>query len=518
MRYPRTIKFKPSDFESDLTSVGALFNDLLSLGAAAMVEKQDWQVNRICPPFVDPQKAVNFLRERAGPRVLHLGMGDGTCNSYFKKAYYNHESISYANCIFIDPRDVIRPVVGALPLRAALSEATCMEVVDILRDEFLIPASMNDATRHDEAMLCNFSMKDFEIRAEMAGRRNDAQRLGVAVGRAGYDSLLKILSTRPTLLIPENLQYRRSVSRLGTSVGIGAPISDNARRALQQLRDDPDSFPKHVRSSVGHLATRELRDMCRAWEGIVLGDFRSMSRRIGEEQQFHLIEGCRADAFLHRRYAAFLTGVLRHLAEGGIYVSDGILSSYSYKFYFDEFKAKFMTEDMLKGHRVAVVVPEAGNAAHDLPPMFLAGLVVTRGTDKAELFKAALKEGYTAIPITSIQDLEALSAVRKQMAWTLFCTLVEEHNKNHPSRHLDLEKLDVVEVCNGLATVASHSDFLQHAQVLGGSQRSRNATVDALAHYIERARPAERVIRLSIHRSRGGPTVLEQAPTSGMQP
>jgi hypothetical protein len=82
--------------------------ELLGLGIATTVEKQDWLVDRDAPPFIEASELIRFVNNAGGePKVMHLGMGDGSANEQFKRFAKDHKSVCIADKIYIDPRDII---------------------------------------------------------------------------------------------------------------------------------------------------------------------------------------------------------------------------------------------------------------------------------------------------------------------------------------------------------------------------------------------------------------------------
>src|SRR5947208_2012063 len=122
-------------FPHKISEARGIIQNYLSTGQAQMVSRQDWQVNRVSPSFVAPEELAELIDKSKSkpPRVVHLGMGDGSANQYYKRhCRRSHRSISFADRIYLDPRDMIRPFIDMKASLDVADEAR-QAVADILR-------------------------------------------------------------------------------------------------------------------------------------------------------------------------------------------------------------------------------------------------------------------------------------------------------------------------------------------------------------------------------------------------
>lgn len=461
--WPESIPFKGHSISDARREI----QNQLSAGTGQMVEQQDWQVDRTSPEFVQPLELVRTLEKSDSDtsRVLHLGMGDGTCNLFFRKSGVQHVSFSAANRHYYDPRSMIEPLVNeAAP--AHFSAKVKAKVAIIMRDELLFPASMESVTAINESKLVYYELKDFQIRHIFAEELDQALRSNYSAEQAGYNACVRVLQQHPELLVPSKRDYRRVLTRLATE-RFFERISESEAQLLDLIKND-DLLGGRVRHQVENKTYVSLAEVWRAWGHRILGDFLALPERLeetGDEYNlgngFALIEGCRSDAFLHQQYAQFLLSVSRYLEPRGVYISDGIVSAHNYSFHVSEFISDFL--ESASDFSVEIVIREA--PLEEIPPIYLAGIIVQ---PKPACHDISLLNGFRKIKVSSVRDLTQCDEVLRQIAWTELYQSISAHNDNemqllqrhprltpHDRRMIDIERLTVTEV---LDTVASLTD------------------------------------------------------------
>jgi hypothetical protein len=123
------------------------------------------------------------------------------------------------------------------------------------------------------------------------------------------------------------------------------------------------------------------------------------------------------------------------LKDTGIYVSDGIVSSYSYLLYYPELKK--VLDELSEKYQIQIVLQTA--AQIDMPPTYVAGIIIVRnGFDWSKGPK--LKDGYAKIPYSDFEDQKL---AKKQMAWTYLFRAITEYNLEmpHGEIRIDIERI-----------------------------------------------------------------------------
>lgn len=432
-RTPGTI-FTREDFDGTLKQLAEQFRVMFAAGQVKIVIRQDWRVDRLAPPFIDVKHIASLLRE--GDIVLHIGQGDSSACRYFNEVGVKHTSDCFADAVYLDPHTIIGSVLTQEPMfcgrQADAERLTTMRrrIAEILRDEFLVPASMFEMANADLGIIEDFSPKDFEImqikarhyRADPPTEPTDEARV-IADSRATYRALLEILERQMKILIPNTVsgrRYRRSISRLGRRlIQTQLPETDDQRLAM--LASNLDYLQPKPMHDVLHAAMTAFREVCLQPNQMILGDFRTTA--LPKERRYNLIEGCRSDAFLGETWAEFLELIIEHLADDGMYFSDGILSAYSYQFYLEQF-VHFLRKKKGK-FKTWIVVPPEQAVADFYPPTYIAGVVVARSDFRPDILRDSLtSRGFTMVPVATKQDILAIPEARHQLAWTAFFRLV----------------------------------------------------------------------------------------------
>lgn len=462
---------------SDPAENDRIIHELLGRGVATTVEKQDWRVDREAPPFVEGSELIRFMNNCSGvPRVMHLGMGDGSANEQFKRYGKHHYSVCFADRVYVDPRDIIDAFIEKALVAEA--EGTRLSVANILRAELLIPASIGDVTSTGEYKLPDFREKDEVIRRIFAEAIRNARSSEAARNLAGFTAIRRVLTEHPDLLLPEQLRFRRDITRLGINLSTEQLISPSQRALLEEIRSRVHLiFPNNTRRGF-HIIADKLRDILLKCDMIVQGNFRDIGDIFSEEKDgFDLIEGTRSDAFLHREYPQFLKAVVGLLKDTGIYISDGIVSSYSYHMYYPELKA--ILDELSQNYQIRIVLQI--EAQREMPPTYVAGIIVTKkGFDSENIPK--LRGGYIQIPYA---DFETQELVKKQLAWTFLFQAITKCNALVYGREIpvDIERIAPELVDQFIVQIVREFDMRLFAIARG---KSSPEVERELAQFLER--------------------------------
>lgn len=422
---------------------------LIEGGKASIVGKEDWRVDREAPPFVEVEELIRFLNNCNGkPRVIHLGMGDGSANEAFKRSGKDHTSVCVADNLYIDPRDIIDAfLINALHGRQELTGDTKLDnetigtrqaVARVLRSELLIPASIHDITATSERKLPNFQEKDDVIRRIFAKALQEAGQSQTLQSFSQFKAITKILTENPQILLPEQFSMGRNITKLGQNISKSTVISPNQKEIIEEVVLHVRKIFPHDPNIITTIIAERLTRMLLNCDTIVRGKFEHMEDLLPEyeEESFDYIDGTRADAFLHEQYGQFLKTIVRFLKKNGLYISDGIVSAYKYLMHYKELKDAL---DEIAQHNDVQIILQT-NPQTDMPPTYVTGLTITkRKDDAAKTFN--LKPGYIRIPY---DDFEKHELSKKQMAWTYLFSTIVDYNAEMSSRELaiDIERID----------------------------------------------------------------------------
>lgn len=285
--------------------------ELLQKGVISCVTCQDWSVKRVSPDF------FNFQQFRAGMtgvnNLLHLGIGDGECYRYFdKEPAFNQFSIS--DRLYLDPVDIIFCYLN----KCNISKEVVPALSEIMRNEFLLSLSVEKLKNINKDIFGEKDYYVFELLQEKFLPTNSYS--------FSYNVillLLHILNTDPDLLLPAC-----SAQRLITPMG---------NHIVKQKITIPYSLYKKIFDAVITIddVAGIAIDKFSAISGIYLSNFENFS--LEEHLKFDYIFAARSDAFLKEKYIQFVLNIVKHLKRDGFYISDGILSSYSYELFYNEF-------------------------------------------------------------------------------------------------------------------------------------------------------------------------------------
>lgn len=430
--------FEASEFKKlDSLQAAERVARLIAEGAASVVDTEDWLVDRLAPPFLEISELIRYTNNFPGtPNVLHIGMGDGTSNEHFKRYAGEHTSYAYSDRVYIDPRDSITAFIDKA---TGTSNDTNANVAAILRAELLIPASINSVTNGEgmEAKFIDFASKDTDIRAVRAKNLAEAAGHGRPASFGNLRTLKEILTEKPRLLLPTDPEFSRHISPLGTNLTEVDPIGKDSAQLLRDIANRPEAFFPRDPRAVSDIMFDRIRQILSRCDHIIRDDFKNVEKHFNpdSELRFHLIEDSRAGAFLHGDVYDFLNSLRKVLAEdGGLYVSDSVVSSYSYQFYYAELK-DFLNQipsDFEVEFYVKTKQPE------ELPPIYLAGIRMYHKNGSNKVQDLNTKEGYEII---KADELETNPQVLKQMAWTFIYRQIANFNNRQNFDHIDIDSI-----------------------------------------------------------------------------
>lgn len=458
MNCPLKIQLKREDFlVPTRKALGVLFERMLMAGQLRIVKDQDWRVNRLSPIFIDPH-TVGQLFGR-DDTILHLGQGDSSACRYFHEVGPRHVSVCYADAIYIDPRTIIAERLRyEFPFRSREQDKRDRDndrfrVAEIMRDEYLVPAAMIAIAQRDPRALVGFSAKDFEIQRMKAGYLRTMPNNVASEYLASYRALLKLLEKKTQVLIPEitdGKHFRRSISRYGGRLEYTQLSREDSIR-LGMLGSDHQCLQPMSPEDVQAVAVTAFHDVCLQPDRIILGNFKEIHTLLPPGETYGLIEGCRSDAFLKHEYAEMLALLVPRLAKGGIYLSDGILSSHKYQFFVREFVSNFLSR-VKKGISVWIIISSESDICSSYPPTYIAGLVVAHTEDRIPQIQNMLgKNGRRMVRVSNMKQLLSIDEVRHQIAWTEFVRLAETAGQ-------DLESFRPQELISGLRQIRWRRD------------------------------------------------------------
>lgn len=365
--------------------------ELLQKGIISCVTCQDWSVKRVSPDFFDFQQ---FRARMTGVNnLLHLGIGDGECYRYFdNEPAFKQYSIS--DRLYLDPVDIIFSYL----IKCNIPEEVVPVLSEIMRNEFLLSLSVKKLKNIKKVV---FDKKDYYIWGLL-------QEKFIPTNSHSFSYnvlllLLHILNTDPDLLLPTS-----SAQRLITPMG---------NHIVRQKITIPYSLYKKEFNAVITIddVARIAMDKFSAISEIYLSNFENLL--LGEHLKFDYILAVRSDAFLGEKYVQFVLNIVKHLKRDGFYISDGILSSYSYELFYKELNKMIA---ILGENRIYLV--KSVQKSETFPLKEICGIIVL-GED------ASVKNIYSFIPserlISSNEILKDESYLRQCIwsdlfSWALF--------------------------------------------------------------------------------------------------
>ena len=356
-------------------------HDLMRKGLISCVLSQDWSVNRITPEFVDKDQLSKKVSNKQ--HLLHLGVGNGECYYYFNEQSHCDQT-SISDKLYFDPSEVI-----VLYLKKCnISKSIIQELSYIMRDEFLISISYKYLLKYN---INAFFDKDREINNKL----HDVL-LKYSTYSFSYSVLLlllNVLNTNPHLLLPNN--FTRKITPMGKHI-----IISKANSCFQEHKKLKASISL---DDVVDIVVNRFEKI----NNIMLNDFRNV--HLPKKQLFDYILATRSDAFLHKDYYRFINTIIGNIKEDGFYISDGILSSYSYKIYYIDL---IKLINRIGKNRVFIVKPN--NYSMSFPLREISGIIITGK-------KASIKNVYSFIPkdrIVSANNLYTDICFVKQCIWS----------------------------------------------------------------------------------------------------
>lgn len=291
-----------------ITSLNA--PDLLQKGVISCVLSQDWTVNRIAPDFFNMAQFKNLISNKS--KLLHLGIGNGECYRFFDKESPCIQS-SISDKLYIDPYDVI-----VLYLKKCnVSEEYISELSEVMRNEYLVAVSYKQFYQDNVSF---FSKKDRYIFETL--NNSFLQKNNYSFSYNVLLLLIHVLNTNPYLLLP-NTSLQRIVTPMGKHIIYKeTKISYEKYKGMFSAIVSIDDIVKISINRFGDI------------KNIYLEDFRNATLEI--DDMYDYILATRSDAFLKKEYFSFILKILKNLKEDGFYISDGILSSYTYEIFYNE--------------------------------------------------------------------------------------------------------------------------------------------------------------------------------------
>jgi hypothetical protein len=195
---------------------------MLRKGIISILDGADWYVNREAPEFVNIKK---LLKEYINPnsRILHLGVGDGTCYRIFENS--SNEQYSISNHLYFDPCDVIELFLNKNAHYFNLTDEEIHFLSSVLRNEFLIDIYLNNPNNNN-VMKAKDKIKNQSI----------CYRLG------NYDhsillveTLLSILNNNITYILPKSVKVRK-VGLLGKNIKESENFNEKQIGIFNKLR------------------------------------------------------------------------------------------------------------------------------------------------------------------------------------------------------------------------------------------------------------------------------------------
>lgn len=319
--------------------------ELLQKGIISCVICQDWSVKRVSPDFFDFQQ---FQTGMTGTKnLLHLGIGDGECYRYFDKEPV-FEQFSISDRLYLDPVDIIFFYLN----KCNIPKNVIPVLSEIMRNEFLLSLSVEKLKNTNKDI---FGEKDYYIFRLLQEKFITTN--GHSFSYNVLLLLLHILNKEPSLLLPDF-----SVQRLITPMG---------NHIVRQKVTIPYSLYKKKYNAVITIdnVAEIAVDKFSPIREIYLSNFEDFL--LGEHLKFDYILATRSDAFLREKYIQFVLNIVKYLRRDGFYISDGILSSYSYELFYKELN-KMIT--ILGGNRVYLV--KSKQKSETFPLKEICGIIV----------------------------------------------------------------------------------------------------------------------------------------------
>lgn len=271
-----------------------------------VVKAQDWRVDRKYPHFIND----NTLKELKLPynaNVLHIGFGDGTCTEPIGNLNINARQTGYANAVYCDWFNTYeRLSQDYFPDKTSEFHKT---LASILRTNLL------------------FDPKLFSIETK----------------KLHYDFSSKYLINFATNNIPKIQTEKLSLSKCGTIIN-AEKYSNFELTVLDEYRNLDWKFLKALPWKLSVALAEKLTQ----FNEIYINDFLLLEtdfynafdnyldsnnlKKKPVDHNYDLMLSTRADAFLGKKYYSFLEQLLPFLNTDGVYISDGVLSAYSYQF------------------------------------------------------------------------------------------------------------------------------------------------------------------------------------------
>ncbi len=415
----------------------------LSRGNLTMIKYQDWKVNRITPLFIDKNELKKYANNIDNPWFFHLGVGDGSVYRFFKDVS-GSRAVSFADKIYIDPLFIIHDFLLAFESKDI---SGMMELSLLLRNSFLIPNSMNLITRNDERKIQEFTIKDFKIR-KIKSRFIQSTSIYSTDIISSFNSLFYILSNNINLLIPDDIsKWNREISKMGDNFicnKVKAEVIKFSLEKITSLKFNEKLFFKNINSSLNTY----LYD----WDILEFGDFSKINFNIANNGFYDIILASRSDSFLGSQYPAFLKTITSHISNNGIYISDGIVSSYDYKFFYKDLELIF--SDLVKSNNVFVVVNKTSK--YSIPPSFLSGIIISNLNNT---LIPIVNDDFDVILCKTIKDLISIKQVKMQYAWTILISAIQIKNSMSLNNYIDVERISQRQFLSIIEKIAQNDDL-----------------------------------------------------------
>jgi hypothetical protein len=319
------------------------------------------------------------------------------------------------------------------------ADETTAAVAAVLRSELLIPASITDVTSGFgmEAKFADFAEKDSVIRKVRAQNLAEALAHGIPESFGNLRTLTSIVTDQPALLLPENDDFRRHITPLGSNLEQVFPIGKDQQTLLRDIANAPRRFfPKDSRAA-SEIMFKRLQAMFANCDQIIRDDFRNAKTHFPQESdvRLQLVEGSRSDAFLQGDVYDFIDYMRTVLdEEDGLYISDGVVGAYSYRLYYKELN-KFLEalpSDMAVDFYIRDEEPK------ETPPVYLAGIRVYPKANAERVNDIKARKGYQVIDLGQLREN---SMALKQMAWTFLYDQVIDYNHRQSFDYIDIDSI-----------------------------------------------------------------------------
>lgn len=360
--------------------------EYLENGLVSIVNKPDWSVNRICPSFIE----LEFLKKNIFKDniILHLGMGNGTCYKYFAPG----QQYSISDKIYYDPLEII---FLFFEINEIAKPSYAFEFyAPFLRNKFLIAINLDYFLKFNKRELFDeIDNNIFEL----------------------YSSLKKSLPTfseqfiiLKTLIIFLNdlLEgyFVKGAMREVTPFGKKINVIDNIVVHNSNIVFKGNKLTLEV-------VIKFLLNKFSEINNIFIENYSNLDIT-KFNNKFNYILANRSDAFLNQKYWEFLHKVLKMLPEDGIYISDGVVSSYSYCFFYKEYLKFCEYKDVEKS---SINFLFNMKREYDVPLNSLCGIIYINKKKSPEKNFPYIKPD---VKIVSAIDVEMQMCFIEQCAWT----------------------------------------------------------------------------------------------------